>query len=56
MVGNTPNTIYRDRGAGIVRLNVGNDVMSPTGTFCCVVPVAGGESIIIKRVCAVLGK
>ena len=39
-------TFYRNRGEdnGTVNLNRVNNVMSPTGLFCCVVPDATGTS------------
>ena len=47
--------IYRNRGYddGTVNLNRANDVMSPTGLFCCVVPDATGTN---QTVCANIGK
>ena len=34
--------IYRDRGMGFIRLNRRNNATSPTGLYCCVIPVNGG--------------
>ena len=53
--GNNP-PLYRNRGHddGTVNLNrANNNVMSPTGLFCCVVPDATG---INQTVCISLGK
>ena len=52
--GNSP--FYRNRGHddGTVNLNrANNNVISPTGLFCCVVPDAAGSS---QTVCINLGK
>ena len=48
-------TFYRNRGDdGTVNLNrLNNDVMMPTGRFCCVVPDATGVN---KTLCAIVGK
>ena len=48
-------SFYRNRGEdGTVNLNrLNNDVMMPTGKFCCVVPDA---TRINQRVCAYIGK
>ena len=48
-------TFYRTRGDdGTVNLNrVNNDVMMPTGRFCCVVP---DDNDANQRVCANIGK
>ena len=47
-------TFYRNRGDdGTVNLNrLNNNVMTPTGLFCCEVPNASG---VIQRVCADIG-
>lgn len=39
---------YRDRGLSVVRLHRRNDVMMPTGLFCCVVPDTSGMN---QRIC-----
>ena len=48
---NNPTTFHRNRGHddGTVNLNRLNNVMMPTGLFCCVVPDATG---IMQTVCA----
>ena len=49
---NMSTTFYRNRGDdGTVNLNRLNDVMMPTGRFCCVVPDATGVS---QWACAVI--
>ena len=37
-VNGSGDDFYRDRGLNIVRLHRRNNVMSPIGQFCCVVP------------------
>ena len=51
---NMATTFYRNRGDdGTVNLNrVNNDVMMPTGRFCCVVPDATGAD---HTLCASIG-
>ena len=54
--GANPTTFFRDRGSddGTVNLNRLNDnVMMPTGQYCCVVPDATGVN---QTVCAVISK
>ena len=54
---NSATSFYRNRGPGedgTVKLNrVNNDVMMPTGRFCCVVPDANNVN---QRACANIGK
>ena len=47
-------TFYRNRGSGdgAVNLNRLNDVMMPTGRFCCVVPDATNTDVTM---CAIIG-
>ena len=39
-VNDSGDDFYRDRGPSVVRLHRRNNVMSPIGQFCCVVPDA----------------
>ena len=50
-----PDTFGRDRGsAGTVNLHrVSNDVMMPTGQYCCVVPDATG---VMQLACVNIGE
>ena len=44
--------LYISRGLMVVNLNRGNDVMGPTGLYCCVVPISAGTGLF----CAILGE
>jgi hypothetical protein len=53
-VQSTAVSFYRNRGDdGTVNLNRLNDVMMPTGLFCCEVPNTAGDA---QPLCANLGK
>ena len=53
--GSNPTTFYRNRGDdGTVNLNrLNNDVMMPTGQFCCVVPDA---TDVNQMACAIISE
>ena len=39
----TTNSLYRNRGPQVVRLNRRNDTLSPTGRYRCEIPDSTGE-------------
>ena len=46
LVRNEPSgdSLYRNRGSQVVRLNRNNDVLSPTGIYTCEIPDSCGTS------------
>ena len=36
---------YRSRGSQLIRLHRRGSITMPTGTYCCMVPVASGENM-----------
>ena len=46
-VGGSRDSIYRNRGPSVVRLNRRNNATMPTGVFRCEIPDASGTSQII---------